>query len=244
MRNKVEVTCAWSGVAFIVLYGVFFAGVAHYIPPPAPDWSAERVGEWYGENTNAIRAGQLGAMAASFLLFPLWALITAHLARIEMARGRFPLLALIQFGNAVLLQVYFVLCSMIWIAATFRDELAPDTVRTLHDLGWLMFVMVAPGYLLQMICIGLAAFLDTDPDPVFPRWAGYFHLWVGVSGVGGALAVFFKDGPFAWNGLVAFYIPVAVFLAWLCIITALLHRRAARTPESAFALPVRERVPA
>jgi len=227
-KSRVELACAWAGVAFLAAYLIVFLAVAQWIPPQAPSWTADRVAELYQDHATRIRIGQIGAMFASFLLFPLWALITTHIARIEMARGRMPLLALIQFGCAVVLQVFFVLCSMLWLVAAFRPELSPETVRVLHDAGWLMFVMVAPGYLVQMICIGLAAFIDRDPDPVIPRWAGYFHLWVGLSGLGGSLAVFFKDGPFAWNGAVGFYLPVAVFGAWLIVITRLLHQRAVR----------------
>jgi hypothetical protein len=225
-KSRVELACAWAGVAFLATYLLFFLGVAHWIPPQSPSWSADRVAELYRDNTTGIRVGQLGAMFASFLLFPLWALISTHIARIELARGRLPVLALIQFGCAALLQVFFVLCGLLWLVATFRPELSPETLRVLHDAGWLIFVMVAPGYLFQMICIGLAAFMDRDPDPVIPRWAGYFHLWVGMSGLGGSLAVFFKDGPFAWNGAIGFYLPVAIFAVWLVIITRLLHRKA------------------
>lgn len=227
-NSRIELVCAWSGVAFLATYLVFFVVVARWIPPQPPSWSADRVAELYQDHTTGIRIGQIGAMFASFLLFPLWALITTHIARIELARGRMPLLALIQFGCAALLQVFFVLCSMLWLVAAFRPEISPETLRAIHDAGWLIFVMVAPGYLIQMICIGLAAFMDSDPDPVIPRWAGYLHLWVGLSGLGGSLAVFFKDGPFAWNGVVGIYLPLTVFAVWLVVITRLLHQRAVR----------------
>jgi hypothetical protein len=227
-KSRVELACAWSGVAFLITYLVFFLGVAHWVPPQPPSWSADRVAELYQDHTNGIRVGQIGAMFASFLLFPLWALISTHIARIELARGRMPLLAVIQFGCAALLQVFFVLCSMLWIVAAFRPDISPETLRTIHDAGWLIFVMVTPGYLVQMICIGMAAFMDPDPDPVIPRWAGYLHLWVGLSGLGGSLAVFFKEGAFAWNGAVGFYLPISVFAVWLVVITRLLHRRALR----------------
>lgn len=227
-KSRIELACAWAGVAFLVAYLTFFLGVAQWIPPQPPSWSADRVAQLYQDHTTGIRIGHLGAMSASFLLFPLWALISTHIARIEMARGHLPVLALLQFGCAVLLQVFFVLCSMLWLVAAFRPEVSPETLRVLHDAGWLMFVMVAPGYLIQMICIGVAAFIDHNPDPVIPRWAGYLHLWVGVSGLGGCLAVFFKQGPFAWNGAVGFYLPVAVFAVWLVVITRLLHQNALR----------------
>jgi hypothetical protein len=223
-KTRIELACAWSGVAFFATYLVFFVGIAHWIPPQSPSWGAHRVADLYADHAIRIRVGQLGAMIASFLLFPLWAQITSYIARVERARhGGFPVLAVIQFGCAVLLQVFFVLCSMLWLAASFRAGYPADTVRVLHDLGWLIFVMVFPGYVFQMLCIGVAAFMDPDPHPAIPRWAGYLHLWVGLSGAGGGLAVFFKHGPFAWNGAVGIYLPLGVFAIWLLVITKLLH---------------------
>jgi len=90
--------------------------------------------------------------------------------------------------------------------------------------------MVFPGYVFQMLCIGIAAFMDKDPNPVLPRWAGYLHLWVGISGMGGGIAVFFKHGPFAWNGVVGFYLPLTVFAVWLVVITGLLHKGSCARP--------------
>lgn len=128
-----------------------------------------------------------------------------------------------QFGGAVLLQTFFVLCGMLWITATFRPELDDNTVRVLHDAGWLMFVMVFPAYVMQMCCIGVAALIDSNPASIWPRWAGYLNLWVGLSGAGGGLAVFFKNGPFAWNGLIGFYLPIVVFAIWIITMTYLMH---------------------
>jgi hypothetical protein len=77
-----------------------------------------------------------------------------------------------QFGGAVLLQTFFVLCGMLWITATFRPELDANTVRVLHDAGWLMFVMVFPGLRhANVLYFGAAALLHSDPDPIWPRWA-------------------------------------------------------------------------
>jgi hypothetical protein len=89
-------------------------------------------------------------------------------------------------------------------------------MQQMNDLAWLIFVMVFPTYVLQMVCIAVAAFMDTE-QRVFPRWYGYFCLWIGVSGSGGAIAVYFKDGPFAWNGVVGFWIPIVMFAVWLCL---------------------------
>ena len=40
----------------------------------------------------------------------------------------------------------------------------------------------------------------------------------------GSFNVFFKTGVLAWNGLVAFYIPVAVFATWLVVNSWMLSR--------------------
>jgi hypothetical protein len=159
-------------------------------------------------------------MVAATLFFPFFAVISLQIARIER---RQPVLAMIQFGGAVLLLVFFAVCGMLWITATFRPDLSASSVRLLNDLSWLIFVMVFPAYVLQMVCIATAAFIDRSTDPVWPRWAGYFCVWIGISGMGGGLAVFFKHGPFAWNGLIGFYVPIAMFTLWVCVMTYLMH---------------------
>jgi hypothetical protein len=44
-----------------------------------------------------------------------------------------------------------------------------------------------------------------------------------MSGAGGGIAVFFKTGPFAWNGLVGFYIPIGAFTVWIAVMTYYMH---------------------
>ncbi len=228
VSNRVQTFCLWSGVAFLVSYLAFFLGVAGYIPPSPPSWDPQTVAAFYDEHRYAIRVGQVGALIASTLLFPFWCLITAHIGRIELRRNRLPLMALMQLCGAILLQVFFVVCSMMWIIASYRPELEAGTIRMLHDGGWLVFVMVFPAYVMQMFCIAGAAFIDDSPDPVMPRWVGYLNLWVGFAGMGGGIAVFFYGGAFAWNGLIGFYIPAGVFALWMLLMTYLMRAHAQR----------------
>jgi hypothetical protein len=223
MGGRLQLFCVWSGIAFVVLYGVFFMGVAGYIPPSPPSWSVADTVALYTEHRFAIRVGQVGALVMSTLLFPFWSVITTYIARIETSRGRMPVLALMQFGGAVLLQVFFAMCSMLWIIASFRPEYDAATIRALHDAGWLIFVMVFPAFTMQMFSIGIAAFLDDSANPVWPRWAGYLNIWAGLGGTGGGIAVFFYSGAFAWNGLIGFFIPVTVFVIWIIAMTWLMH---------------------
>ncbi|MDT7598765.1 MAG: hypothetical protein QOK26_842, partial [Pseudonocardiales bacterium] len=75
MNTRLQLFCVWSGPAFLVLYVVFFWGVAGWIPPSPPSWSVEQVGAFYAAHPDEIRVGQLGALIASTLLFPFWAVI-------------------------------------------------------------------------------------------------------------------------------------------------------------------------
>lgn len=220
-NTKIQRWCVWSGPIFIVLYALTFWGLAGYLPPQPPSWSTQDIVAFYGEHQNMIRAGQIICLVLSTLLFPWFGIISLQIARLE---GRMPILALMQFGGGVLLIVFFQICSMIWIAATFRPDIEPLTLRMLHETGWLIFVMVFPAYVLQLFCIGIAGLLDKRPQPIFPRWVAFFNLWVGVGGAGGGLAVFFYSGPFAWNGIVGFWVPVLLFAGWLCIMVPILLR--------------------
>lgn len=219
MRRHIHLATVWTGPVFFVLYLIAFGLIAGYLPPPSPSLTAPEVLELFTEDGQRIRLGLLLGMIFCTLLFGFFGAFSIQIARIE---GRFPILAMLQFGAAVLLIVFFFICHMLWIAMTFRPYDAA-ALQQMNDLSWLIFVMVFPTYVLQMICIGLAAFMDND-QIAFPRWYGYFCLWVGLAGSGGGIAVYFKSGPFAWNGAVGFWIPIVMFAVWLCLSVPVLLR--------------------
>jgi hypothetical protein len=218
--DAVQRFAVWCGPAFLVLYMIFFVLVAGFLPPIPPSHSAAEVVAFFADHRTRI---QIGALIMSTLLFPFFTVISREIARIERSRtSGLPILALMQFGGGVLLIVYFQLCSMIWLILSYRPDLDPAVARVLNDAAWLIFVMVFPSYLMQMLCMAVAAFRDTRQHPTWPRWTGYLNIWVALTGAGGGIAVFFTSGPLAWNGLIGFYIPIAVFAIWLGAMTYVL----------------------
>jgi hypothetical protein len=220
VAKRIQLAAVWAGPVFFILYLVAFVGFARFIPPLSPSWDPVTVTRVITDHAIQIRTGMVLGLIATTLLFPFFGVISIQIARIEK---RMPILAVTQFGAAVLLVVFFQLCGMLWIAATFRSELEPSTIRMLDDLSWLIFVMVFPGYVLQLSCVALASFMDRSSRPLWPRWVGYLNLWIALSGAGGGVAVFFKHGPFAWNGLVGFYIPIGAFTVWIAVMTYYMH---------------------
>ena len=74
------------------------------------------------------------------------------------------------------------------------------------------------------LSVAAATLGDQRSVPVFARWVGYLNLWMAVLLAPGVLVLFFKTGPFAWNGLFAFWFPLVLFLTWLAIMCVLLLR--------------------
>ena len=42
-------------------------------------------------------------------------------------------------------------------------------------------------------------------------------MWTALAGPGGLCAVFVKDGPLAWSGLLGFWIPASVFVVGMSV---------------------------
>jgi hypothetical protein len=66
--------------------------------------------------------------------------------------------------------------------------------------------------------------MDRSARQVFPRWVGYANLWVPLTFVPALMPFFFKTGPFAWQGLLVFYLGLATLGAWVVIMVWALLR--------------------
>ena len=226
MTSRIQLVCIWSGILAVVLYALGWGVIAGFLPPQLPSDSAHQIAAFYSANRTAIGAGQMIGLVAVIGFIPFFTLISAHLYRIQ--RGSLPLLAVMQLCGGVLLVAFFFICSAAWITCSFRTDGDVEAVRTLNDFGWLAFVVVWPEYSLQMACIAVAVLSDKSSTPVWPRWFGYATILAGVSGSGGSLAVFFKYGPFAWNGIVGIYQGLVVFVLWMGLMSFFLFRQARR----------------
>jgi hypothetical protein len=165
----------------------------------------------YAEHRNRIRLGLMIAMFAAALLVPWSAAIFVQLRRGE---GRFSPLPHVQMISGALLSLEFIYLIMFWQVAGFRDDIDPVLVRLLTDMGWVPFVGLTASAVIQALAMGISMLGDRRERPVFPRWAGYFNVWTALMFTPGSLCVFFKTGPFAYNGILAWYIPVTVFVIW------------------------------
>lgn len=209
---------AWSGPAFAILLGIGFL-TAGFIPLPAPSLDPGKVVEIYQSRPELIRLGMLIAITSAVFVIPFAAAISTQMRRMQGV-SRMP--ADLQLGAGAAGAILLLMPALVLAIATFRPERDPQITALLHDVGWLLFITPFPLAMAQNLGIALGTLLDKSSQPVFPRWVAYFNIWVALLFLPGGLAFFFKTGPFAWNGLLAFWVAASAFFVWVFVMTFVL----------------------
>ena len=225
MEARGQRVLVWAGPLMVLIWLAAFVFVMGFFPPSRPSATADQIQQLYAENTLLIKVGLVIVMAASALLVPWAAAISGQLKRIDGARA----LASTQFVSCGLLSLEFITPIGVWMAAAFRfDGRAAEITEALHDLGWILFVTVIWSLWIQMWCIVAAIFIDRRPTPVLPRWLGYLTAWAAMLITPAGMVLFFKTGPFAWNGIVGIYLPLAAFVIWVGALSYQVHKALTR----------------
>lgn len=218
-NRVVQLWCVWAGAGLALLLLVGLVLLAGFIPPPHPTDSAEEIQAFYLDNLTPIRLGMLISVIGMTLIVP-WAL--AIMAQTRRGERGFPSLATAQVALMGAAMALGVLCVLIWAVASFRpDEISPDITLMLNDFGWFLFLFAFAPFALWVGIVGISILRDATGTRPFPRWAGYLSLWVALIECPTSLMVFFKTGPFAYNGLMALYVPLAAFLVYLVAMSVL-----------------------
>jgi hypothetical protein len=224
MRLTKERAFVLCGLAAMVL---MFAGlvVAQWLPPPRPTENASQIAATYRAHAGTIRVGILLCTFGAALLGPFMAMISVQLRRIE---SRSPASAYCQMtlGGLLILELIYPL--MVLATAAFRPDRPASSIQTLNDLGWLLLVGVVSTGVVELAVIGFAILGDDGDQRVFPLWGSVLNFLTALAFAGGALSIFFTTGPFAWNGLVAYWIPVFAFAFWILGMTFLMWNAVSR----------------
>lgn len=213
MTPAVQRTMAWSGAAFVALLfpAIVMVGL---LPPVSPMKTAAEIAQFWSTNPGLKRCGLVIVLAGAGLQAPFGALIAV---RIKQMEGRYSPLAYLQLIGCTLAVVAIVLPTFAFAAASYRPERDPQITQALNDLGWLPFIMNWPAATIQCLAVAFAIF--GAAEEIWPRWFGYWNVWCGFVFAAGGLVVLFKDGVFAWNGLLAFWLVAVFFGAWFLVMT-------------------------
>jgi len=208
-----------GGPVMSVVYMFGWLAYARLMPVPSPSWSAERLSEWLVDRQPEFQIGCLIMIAAAGT-WGLWcAAMSVWTYRTEQ---RFPVLFAGQVISVGCGLTIFVLDELFWTVASFRaGETDPAVTQAIWDIGWFGFLFSITAYISWAVCFALGILWNPPEHQMFPRWAGYMTLASCLCWSLGLMIVFFKSGPFSYNGTLAMWLPLAEFFVWLIFMTYL-----------------------
>jgi hypothetical protein len=211
MNKNVQYMCLWSAPLMGVFMTIGWWLMAEFVPPPSPSWSAVEIADMFTANTTGIRIGMISMLVGVGFFLPFIALLSEQIRRMEGGSSTLAYTQLIAGSMSVAIVLFPI---MFWVVASFRPDRNPELVQLLNDMAWLTTAMpFAPG-IIQNVAMGIAILGDKNPIRIMPRWVAYMNFWMAALFIPAGLMVFFKTGPFAWNGLLAFWLPLVAFGIW------------------------------
>lgn len=197
-----------------------FMAIGGLIPPQSPTASAEQITEYLVDNKMRIRWGLALTMLSAAIAIPFVATICM---RVRRAEGGWRTLSATQIIAAAVFMPGFAFPLTILATAAFRPEQRdPQTTLAFSDFFWLCFIGVVGSLVVQCVVLAIASFIDSSTPRTFPRWFGYFNAWYAVLATPGGAIYLFNDGPLAWNGVIAFWIPMFAFGIWMIGVSVVL----------------------
>jgi hypothetical protein len=209
----------WTLVVFYNLYGLLFFVIARTQPPPNPSLGPSEIVQWFADR----RAGLLYGYALVFIVGGATAIMNATLAytmrRMSVSRA-FAYSYLVIYALATLPGM--LLMGIVCTVGAMRPDRDPELMSWLYDFAFLSFEGTMGVFLIGSL-VWMAAVL-LDENGVFPKWFGYLNLCNALTEVVVAPAWIFQNGVFAWDGAIAWWINMGVFVTYTAVFLTLLRR--------------------
>ena len=196
---------------FVVLVGGAFA-VAGWIPPFSPDGSFEDLARNFQGQDNVRIAAAMFFFGGAAFVFPTVA-IAAQLRRIEGTAR--PVMTWAQLLSGAIGVLGIQIPAAIWLAISYYEGTDQQILSTFNAMAWFFLLGAVAPAVFQNFAI--AAVVLSGDGSIYPRWVGYVNLYCALGLMLGVLTPFFKDGPFAWNGIVGFWVVAVDFFIWVFV---------------------------
>lgn len=223
-----------AAVAFLVGW-LLLARFA--LPAASPAWSAGQLAAFYIENKNRIR---VGCIVALFFMPLVGLVLGVSIARLRRAEKGLPIFTYTMLVLTPVAILMLVLPFVAWSVAAFRPgQIDPQITQALNDFGWFTFLFTWGVFTIVFTLMAVGILRSERGSEPLPRWSAYLLLWCGLLFGGSVLIIFFKDGPFAYDGAVGLYVPAGATLVFFtgmfaALAQTLLAERRAETGVSSF----------
>ncbi|HEX3612376.1 MAG TPA: hypothetical protein VHU88_11885 [Sporichthyaceae bacterium] len=207
----------WCNIVFFALTTIGWLGISHFILPAHGDLGAERTKVWFTHTHHwGVLVGCTIFYIAAGLLTPGSIQFGIMLAKIE---GRWPIMSLTTAVCGVFISLIIFLNCCAWMVAAYRSESGADVIQSWYDWAWFAFLLGWIYLAIEMVASGVVELMDKRPEPTIPRWVTWFTFGGAATLFTAAGPAFTKSGPFAYHGLLAFYLPVVIWGAYLLLTT-------------------------
>jgi len=220
-RTDGEVLLLWTLPVVLLLWAAVFFLFPGFTPPLSPTLSAEEVAAFYRDPQNLPRVRYSMILFNWFCvgLVPVMMLIAMQIRRMA---HRTPIFSYSVIACAAYAPTTFLMSSLFWLLAAYRPERDPQLTLLFNDLAWVTSAGQS-GFLVALCgIIALAIFLDRQPRPVFARWVAHFNLVIGAALVPACFVAVVMEGPFAWDGVVGFWVRNLAVGAWIAVMGGVL----------------------
>ena len=221
VSNRGERIILWSLPIVAALWIAAFFLFPGCTPPMSPRASAAEVAAFYRDNLSRIRYSMILFNWFCVALIPILMLIVERMRRMA---HRTPVLRYCVIGVAGAAPIAFLTSTVFWLIAAFRPERSPDLTMLCNDLAWITFTCGVPFLTALCAFLAISVAYDDQAEPVFPKWVAAFNVVVGLALVPACFAGLALSGPFAWDGLVSFWVKNVAIAIWLIVMPVVLGK--------------------
>ena len=210
-KRLAQLAVAWCGPVFVIGYLIFWAILGHNIPPPNfVGMTAEQlVSKYYGKYQHQISIGMIGCCVIGLLYLP-WSCLLASMLRDK--DGNLGVFSFMELTGGTLTAWLLAFCPAMWAAcAIYSTSVDPNLIKFMHSLVWYIYDCTFMITTIQCVGLGVYTVLNKE-QKLFPAWAGWCSIAVGIIFVPLVLIPFVSEGPFTVAGSWNFFI---VFGTWL-----------------------------
>lgn len=218
--------CFWSIPVFYNIFGIVFLVLGRIMPPKSPTSSLQDI-VGFMQSPYLLVAASLLALSLG-MFFMSGGLVIAQMKRMQGVGPalRYSCLAGMMVGS-IPGCIFPMLC---FALGAFRPSYDPQILALLYDIGFLAFVGSLGCFCLQYMVFAIAIFLDRRE--IFPKWLGYVTIWCYVTELVAAPVWITRSGPFAWDGLLAFWLGTLIFVVWEMCLCVCLYKAIKAQPVS------------
>jgi hypothetical protein len=222
----------WVMVVFYQFYGLLFFVVTRVQPPPSPGWDTPTVVQWFSDHHLGILTGFGVVFLITGMTAPINALLAYSMRRMSVS-PIFGYAYLIMYSLSAIPGMLVMAIAM--TVGAMRPDRDPELIHWLYDFAFLSFTGTMGVFLIGSLVWMVAILIDKNR--VFPKWFGYLNLCNALTEVVVAPAWIFHRGVFAWNGLIAWWIDMVVFVTYTAVFIILLRKMIEREDFGTGELP-------